>query len=149
MEDQTNGHSLPLPPTPAPPGLPHIYVINSDEAFLETIGDLLQDARVRVTLEQMRPNIAVTLENLHSARPDLLILDIVPHRRDPLLLLEHMLVDADLCQIPILAASTNPALAEQIAQTYRPLVRDVLRKPFAIEVFIQTLQRLQVPIQAI
>lgn len=145
MDDQ----SLPLPPTPAPPGLPHIYVINSDEAFLETIGDLLQDARVRVTLEQMRPNIAVTLENLRSAKPDLLILDIVPHRRDALLLLEHMLVDAELCQIPILAASTNPTLAEQIARTYQPLVRDVLRKPFDIEVFIQTLQRLQVPIQAL
>lgn len=145
MDDE----SVPLPPTPAPPGMPHIYVINSDEEFLETIGDLLQDSRVRVTLEQMRPNIEVTLANLRSAQPDLLILDIVPHRHGAQLLLDRMLHDDELRQIPVLAASTNPGLAEQIAATHQPLVRDVLPKPFDFDEFFATLRRLEVPISVL
>jgi DNA-binding response OmpR family regulator len=142
MDDQT----APLPPTPAPPGIPHIYVINSDEVFLETIGDLLQDSRVRVTLEQMRPNIEVTMANLRSARPDLLILDVVPRRSDAQMLLERMLHDEELSRIPVLAASTNPGLAEQVAAKYQPLVRDLLPKPFDFDEFFATLRRLKVPI---
>jgi DNA-binding response OmpR family regulator len=143
MDDE----ALPLPPTPAPPGVPHIYVINSDEEFLETIGDLLTDVRVRVTLEQMRPNIEVTVANLHSAQPDLLILDVVPHRRDAQWLLERMGADLELSQIPVLAASTNSGLAEQVAATYAPLVRAVLPKPFDVEEFFATLRHLKVPLQ--
>ncbi len=138
--------SLPLPPTPAPPGVPHIYVINSDEEFLETIGELLEDSRLRVTLEQMRPNIEVTVENLRSAQPDLLILDIVPRGHDAQLLLDRMLRDEELRQIPVLAASTNPGLAEQVAARYQPLVRDLLPKPFEVDEFFATLRRLQVPL---
>jgi len=145
MDDET----LPLPPTPAPPGLPHIYVVNSDEVFLETIGELLTDVRVRVTLEQMRPNIEVTLANLRSAQPDLLILDIVPRRNDAQLLLERMHGDPELSQIPVLAASTSPRLAEQVAAAYRPLVRDLLPKPFDLDEFFATLRRLKVPLHVL
>jgi DNA-binding response OmpR family regulator len=143
MDDET----LPLPPTPAPPGVPHIYVINSDEEFLETIGDLLSDARVRVTLEQMRPNIEVTVANLRSAQPDLLILDVVPHRADAQLLLDRMRADPELGQIPVLAASTNSDLAERVAASYAPLVCAVLPKPFEVEEFFATLRHLKVPLQ--
>jgi DNA-binding response OmpR family regulator len=139
--------SLPLPPTPAPPGLPHIYVINSDEEFLETIGDLLSDVRVRVTLEQMRPNVEVTLANLRSARPDLLILDLVPHRGDAEDLLSRMEADADLRALAVLAASTNPRLAERTTEAHPDLVRAILPKPFDMDELFNLLRQLKVPIQ--
>jgi CheY-like chemotaxis protein len=142
MDDET----LPLPPTPPRDGRPHIYVINSDEEFLETIGDLLADSRVQVTLEQLRPNVEVTVGNLHSGNPDLLILDVVPNRRDAAILLERLQADPGLSTLPVLAASTNPALAERMARLYPELVREVLAKPFDVDDFFATLRRLQVPV---
>ena len=57
-----------------------------------------------------------------------------------------MLRDEALRRIPVLAASTNPGLAEQVAATYQPLVRDLLPKPFDFDEFFATLRRLKVPI---
>src|SRR6266849_3554031 len=53
-----------LPPAPSPDGRPHVYVMNSDSDFLALIRALLEDARVQVTLEQLRPNVEVSLDNL-------------------------------------------------------------------------------------
>ena len=66
--------------------------------------ELLADARVRVTLEQLRPNVAVTADNLRSARPDLLLLDVVPFRNDADLLLDHLEADEDMRGLPVLLA---------------------------------------------
>jgi CheY-like chemotaxis protein len=139
--------TLPLPPTPAPDGKPHIYVINSDPAFLEMIADLLSDTRAHVTLEAMRPNIEVTLDNLRSARPDLLILDIVPFRNDAEPLLERMEADDELRHLPVMAASTSKKAAEAAANEHASLVRDILPKPFDLEDFYAKLESLVAGIQ--
>jgi DNA-binding response OmpR family regulator len=133
---------LPLPPAPAGDEKPHVYVINSDPAFLEMIADLLADVRVHVTLEQLRPNVAVTVANLRSARPDLLILDVVPFREDADLLLSQLEAEDDLMGLPVLLASTTPGFAEQIAQSHADLVRDILVKPFDLDSFYALLRRL-------
>ena len=133
---------LPLPPVPAADEKPHVYVINSDPAFLEMIADLLADVRVHVTLEQLRPNVAVTVANLRSARPDLLILDVVPFREDADLLLSQLEAEDDLMGLPVLLASTTPGFAEQVAQTHADFVRDILVKPFDLDSFYALLRRL-------
>src|SRR5579884_1691041 len=108
--DDDDDRALPLPPVPTDDDRPRIYIINSDEAFLEMMADLLTDTRAQVTLEQMRPNVAVTLDNLRSARPDLLILDVVPVRTDAATLLDAIEDDDDLRELPVMLASTSPGL---------------------------------------
>jgi DNA-binding response OmpR family regulator len=121
--------TLRLPPTPAA-DVPHLYVINSNEEFLALIDNVLTDARVRVTLEQLRPNVEVTLANLRSARPDLILLDFIPFRRDAVRLLSALASSEDMPELPVLLVSTNPAHAAGVADQFPQLVRDVLPKPF-------------------
>lgn len=124
--------------------LPFIYVVNSDPDFLEMIGGLLEDVRVRVHLEEMRPNVAVTLDNLRSAGPDLLILDVVPYRNDARLLLERIAADDELRELPILLASTSAGVAEELANAYGNQVLDVLPKPFDLDDFYAKLSHILV-----
>jgi two-component system response regulator len=107
---------------------------------------LLEDARVYVTVEQLRPNVEVSLENLRSARPDLLILDVIPYRRDAAVLLEHMERDDHLKRLPVLVASTTASNAEQLAGAHPDIVRDVLPKPFDLDAFYATVSTLVVGI---
>lgn len=137
----TDGDALPLPPVREGDERPYIYVVNSDPDFLEMIGELLADARAQVTLEQMRPNVDVTLANLRLARPDVLLLDVVPFQRDAQLLLDRLEQDATLGELPVILASTIPAVAEQLAETHASLVRDILSKPFDIDDFFTILHR--------
>ena len=139
----TTDDKLPvLPPTPSLDGQPHIYVMNSDSDFLAMIAALLEDARVHVTLEQLRPNVEVSLDNLRSARPNLLILDVTPYPHAAVELLEHMERDDELKQLPVLVASTSPRVAEDVADAHADIVREVLPKPFDLDAFYTTLRRL-------
>ncbi len=135
-----------LPPLPAGEGKPHIYVMNSDEAFLEMIADLLSDTRAHVTLEQLRPNVEVSLENLRLARPDLLILDVVPGQKSSAILLDRMERDSELRRLPVIVASTTGRIAEELANEHADIVRDVLPKPFELDAFYRLLNRLVVGI---
>jgi DNA-binding response OmpR family regulator len=137
----SNDDPVPLPPTPAE-ALPHLYVINSEEAFLDLIQDALRDIRLRVTLEQLRPNVEVTLGNLRSAQPDLVLLDYVPFREEAAHLLLALASTADLKELPVMLASTSPDLASQLADRYPQLVREVLPKPFAVADLYARLGRL-------
>lgn len=138
----THHNHATTPPSPDSSALPMIYVVNSDPNFLEMIGVLLEDVRVRIHLEQMRPNVAVTVDNLRSAKPDLLILDVVPYENDAQLLLERVSVDSELSHMPILLASTSTGVAEKLANTYGDQVLDVLPKPFDLDDFYLKLSRL-------
>lgn len=145
---QDDDNTLPLPPVQPDDGRPLVYVINSNPEFLEMIAELLSDSRAEVVLEQMRPNVEVTLENLRSARPDLVILDIIAHQKDGPLLLERIAEDPKLQRLPVMLASTNPRVAEQLANTYPNVVRDILPKPFDLEDFFAKLNQLVVGINA-
>jgi CheY-like chemotaxis protein len=134
--------TLPLPPTPAHDNRPHVYVINGDQDFLEMMHDLLSDVRVHVTVELMRPNVEVTLANLRSARPDLLIVDVTPYPDSARHLLDALAATDDLRHLPVMLASTNLKLAEQVADDHADFVRDVLPKPFDVEDFYLKLHRL-------
>jgi len=138
----TSEKPAPLPPTSNPSDLPHIYVINSSSAFLELIRDILSDVRLHITLEQMRPNPEVTISNLRSAQPDLLILDVVPYTDDAIQILERMKDDSDLQNIPVMLISTSTNTAERIAETYTSLVREVLSKPFELDDLYAKLSKL-------
>ena len=137
-----NPTPLPLPPAPVADDAPHVYVINSDAEFLEMIAVLLEDTRARFTLEQMRPNVAVTVDNLRSARPDLLLLDVVPYREDADLLLDYLEEVEELSALPVLLASTAPGVAARVAERHGAFVRDILAKPFEIDAFYDLLSRL-------
>lgn len=138
----SNESPLPLPPTPGTGDRPFVYVINSDPAFLEMIADLLSDVRVRVQLEELRPNLEVTLDNLRSAHPDLVILDLVPVQHDGMLLLERIAEDDELRKLIVMVASTSPGLAERAAEAHASVVRDVLPKPFDLDEFYVKVDRL-------
>lgn len=144
MPNDDSALQLPLPPTTLSDDRPHIYVINSDPNFLEMIGDLLEDEEVQVTLEQMRPNVEVTVDNVRGAQPMLLILDVVPYQPDAGLLLERLAADEDLYELPVMLASTSAGVAEALAQRYSALVRDILPKPFNLDEFYRKLHRLTV-----
>jgi CheY-like chemotaxis protein len=139
MPDATD--ALPLPPTPSPEGQPHVYVINTDSAFLEMIADLLEDTHARITLEQMRPNIEVTIANLCGAQPDVLLLDVLPLHDGAPLLLERLEGEARLDGLPVILASTSPNLAEQLAGAHGARVVGVLPKPFDLDSFYLLLHR--------
>jgi response regulator RpfG family c-di-GMP phosphodiesterase len=109
-----NDDTLPLPPTPTG-HIPHLYVINSNEEFLELMRDVLTDARLRVALEQLRPNVEVTLGNLRSAKPDLVLLDFIPFQDSAIQLLSALASSEDLRELPVMLVSTNPTQAEQVA----------------------------------
>lgn len=145
---QDDDNTLPLPPFHPDDGRPLVYVINSNQEFLEMIAELLSDSRAEVVLEQMRPNLEVTLNNLRSARPDLVILDIIAHQKDGPLLLGRIADDPGLSHLPVMLASTNPRVAEELANTYPNVVRDILPKPFDLDDFFATLNRLVVGINA-
>lgn len=140
--------ALPLPPFRPNDGRPLVYVINSNEEFLEIIAELLSDSRAEVVLEQMRPNIEVSLDNLRSAHPDLLILDIIAHQKDGPILLARIAEDEELHNLPVMLASTNLRIAEELANTYPNVVRDILPKPFDLEDFFAKLNHLVVGINA-
>jgi CheY-like chemotaxis protein len=135
-------NTLPLPPSPVVSDVPHLYVINSDEGFLDLIRDILADERIHVTVEQMRPNVEVTLGNLRAAQPDLVLIDVVPYQQDAARLLEALAAAIDLQELPVMLASTRPQAAEALAQQYPQLVREVLGKPFEIADFFVKLRHL-------
>jgi DNA-binding response OmpR family regulator len=143
----TEENPLPLPPLAGPDGRPHIYVINSSSEFLELIQEVLSDIRLHVTLEQMRSNPEVTIGNLRSAQPDLLMLDVVPYTNDAVQILERMNHESDLDHLPVMLVSTNQHTAEQLAEAYAPLVREVLPKPFDIDELYAKLSQLVANIQ--
>ena len=145
---QDDGTALPLPPARPDDGRPLVYIINSSPEFLEMIGELLADSRAVVMLEQMRPNVEVSLQNLRSAHPDLLILDIVAHEKDGPILLARIAEDEELRNLPVLLASTNPRVVEQLANRYSNVVRDILPTPFDLDDFFAKLNRLVVGINA-
>ncbi|GAC1451168.1 MAG: hypothetical protein PVSMB4_10830 [Ktedonobacterales bacterium] len=138
----TDDLSLPLPPTPADERKPHVYVINSSEDFLEMMDEVLTDVELHVTLEQLRPNVEVTLGNLRSAQPDLVLLDVVPYRTDSLRLLTALSHAGDLKQLPVVLVSTSTAVASNLANQHASLVCDVLPKPFDLDTFYGLLHRL-------
>src|SRR5262249_2052316 len=126
---------LPYPHTPDLGRRAHVYIVDCESEFLDVMAVLLEDPRedprVQRALEQMGPNAVVTLDTLRGARPDPVILEVVPCRQDaatPLVLLEQ---DPALCHLPILPASTSPGVAEQLVDAHDALVQDVLPKPFA------------------
>ena len=133
--------TLPLPPTTTDDNRPHVYVINGNEDFLELIHDLLTDAHLHVTLEMMRPNTEVTVANLRSARPDLLILDVTPYPASARHLLDALAATDDLRHLPVMLASTNPGIAERIANDHGECVREVLPKPFDLQDFYLKLRQ--------
>ncbi len=132
---------LPWPPLAQRNGLPLIYVINSDAEFLEMVADLLADSQVTTALEQLRPDISTTLANLRTARPSLLLLDVIPFRPDAEKLLAAMEADPDLRRVPTIVASTSARVAERAAAAHPQLVRDILPKPFGLDEFYETLGR--------
>ena len=125
--------TLPLPPQPDPQGRPLLYVVNSNPEFLDLIRDILADVNMRVVVEQLRPNPEVTLSNLRSAQPDLILLDYVPFISDARLLLAALRDSADLHSLPVLLASTNPDAATDLASEFADQVVDVLPKPFDLD----------------
>jgi CheY-like chemotaxis protein len=133
--------TLPLPPLPEE-RTSHVYVVNSNPDFLEIIRDVLADVHLHVTVEELRPNVQVTLDNLRAARPDLLLLDVVPFHADARRLLDALNQSEDLAGLPVLLASTSASAAEQLAGEYPSLVRDVLPKPFDLDVLYTKLRKL-------
>ena len=130
------------PPPSAPAPLPHIYVLNAELSFLILMGDLLQQKGVHVTLEQLQPQVHVTLTHLRAAAPGLVLLDAPPTRPEPAQCLAGMAADAKLRQLPVVLTSTTPDLATRLADQYPALVRATLPKPFDLDVLYQTLGRL-------
>jgi DNA-binding NtrC family response regulator len=138
-----SGPQQPYPPTGAHGGRQrHVFVLDSDPAFLEVVGDLLAEVHLRATLEPLRGDVAAVCERLRAALPNLVLVDVTPQRAEAEALLELMEADASLQTIGVLLASTNLGLASRLAQAHGSLVRDVLAKPFDLDEFYAQVCRL-------
>ena len=117
-----------------------IVVVNDDAAYLELLKDFLEDSGFEVDLLQ-EPD--VTLQRIKALQPDLLIIDLI-FGKEPSgwLILEHMHIDAEMKQIPILVCSAAVDQMHQHAHRYEGQRVAFLEKPFDLSVMLERIDGL-------
>jgi DNA-binding response OmpR family regulator len=112
-------------------GRPHIFVVNGAPDFLNLMRELLQDEDYNVTTTNFVP---LTFDQIATARPDVLIVDLVVGQRAGWDLLEALHADAATAEIPVITVSTDPAYltrAQDLAARYGTAA--LLQKPFDLD----------------
>src|SRR5687767_14197439 len=118
----------------------HIFVINGSPAFLNLIRDLFQDEGYNVTTTNYVPT---SFEQIETAHPDALIVDVVVGQQAGWELLEHLDADADTAGIPVLIVSTDPRLLTRAKdQAARYGTHRYLEKPFDVDALLTTVREM-------
>ena len=118
----------------------HVFAINGSPEFLNVVRDLFQEEGYNVTTTNYVPT---SFEQIETARPDALIVDIVVGQSAGWDLLEQLHESAATGGIPVLVVSTDPRLLararDQAAQygTHR-----YLEKPFDVVALLTTIQEM-------
>lgn len=91
----------------------HIFIVNSDPAFLDLVRVLLQDERYNVTTTNFVPR---TFNQIVALRPALLIIDLAIMEQAGWNLLERLKTEALTTNIPVIVVSTNQRLLDHVQQ---------------------------------
>ena len=112
----------------------HVFAINGSPDFLDLIRDLFQDEGYNVTTTNYVPT---SFEQIETAHPDALIVDIVVGQEAGWELLEQLGTDAETAGIPVLVVSTNPQLLTRAQdQAARYGTHRYLEKPFDVDALL-------------
>ncbi|HLM19984.1 MAG TPA: response regulator [Propionibacteriaceae bacterium] len=118
----------------------HIFVVNGSVDFLDVVRDLLQDENYNVTTTNFIPN---TFKQIETARPSLLIVDLIHGEMAGWDLLAALRREAATRDIPVILVSTSMQLLEK-AEEERVLWGGdrYFLKPFRLDDLLQAIQEL-------
>ena len=118
----------------------HIFAINGSPDFLNFIRDLFQEEGYNVTTTNYVPT---SFEQIETARPDALIVDIVIGQSAGWELLEQLGAHANTVGIPVLVVSTDPRLLVRAKdQAARYGTHRYLEKPFDVDALLSSIQEM-------
>ena len=119
---------------------PHVFAINSSPEFLNLIRDLFQEEGYNVTTTNYVPT---SFDQIETAHPDAVIVDIVIGQDAGWELLEQLDADADTAGIPVRVVSTDPRLlAHAEAHAARYGIHRFLEKPLDLEAMLQAIREM-------
>jgi CheY-like chemotaxis protein len=118
----------------------HIFVVNGSADFLDVVRELLQEEQYNVTTTNFVP---LTFKQIETARPSLLIVDLIHGEMAGWDLLAELRHEAATRDIPVILVSTSEQLlvkaeAEQViwgGDRY-------ILKPFSLGALLQAIQEL-------
>jgi CheY-like chemotaxis protein len=118
----------------------HIFVVNGSADFLDVVRELLQDENYNVTTTNFVPQ---TFEQIESARPSLLIVDLIHGEMAGWELLADVRHQAATRDIPVILVSTSQHLLEK-AEAERVIWGGdrYFLKPFSLDALLQAIQEL-------
>ena len=121
----------------------HIFVVNGSADFLDVVRELLQDEQYNVTTTNFVPQ---TFEQIETARPSLLIVDVIHGEMAGWELLAELRHEAATRDIPVILVSTSKQLLEK-AETEQVIWGGdrYLLKPFSLDALLQAIQELVGP----
>jgi CheY-like chemotaxis protein len=118
----------------------HIFVVNGSPDFLDVVRDLLQDEDYNVTTTNFVPR---TFQQIETARPSLLIVDLIHGEMAGWDLLAELRHEAATRDIPVILVSTSERLLEK-AEVERVIWGGdrYFLKPFSLDALLQAIQEL-------
>jgi two-component system response regulator VicR len=118
----------------------HIFVVNGSVDFLDVVRELLQDEHYNVTTTNFVPH---TFKQIETARPSLLIIDLIHGEMAGWDLLAELRHEAGTRDIPVILVSTSKQLLEK-AETERVIWGGdrYFLKPFSLDKLLQAIQEL-------
>jgi two-component system response regulator VicR len=121
----------------------HIFVVNGSADFLDVVRDLLQDEQYNVTTTNFVPQ---TFKQIETARPSLLIVDLIHGEMAGWDLLAELRHEAATREIPVILVSTSEQLLEK-AETEQVIWGGdrYFLKPFSLDALLQAIQELVGP----
>ena len=118
----------------------HVFAINGSPDFLNLVRDLFQDEGYNVTTTNYVPT---SFEQIETARPDALIVDIVIGQQAGWELLEHLNESAATEGIPVLVVSTDSRLLTRAQdQAARYGTHRYLEKPFDVDALLSNIREM-------
>jgi CheY-like chemotaxis protein len=121
----------------------HIFVVNGSVDFLDVVRDLLQDEQYNVTTTNFVPQ---TFEQIETARPSLLIVDLIQGEMAGWDLLAELRQEAATREIPTILVSTSKQLLEKAEKERVIWGGDrYFLKPFSLDALLQAIQELVGP----
>ena len=118
----------------------HIFVVNGSAEFLDVVRELLQDEQYNVTTTNFVPH---TFEQIETARPSLLVVDLIHGEMAGWNLLAELRHEAATRDIPVILVSTSKQLLEK-AEFERVIWGGdrCFLKPFRLDALLRAIQDL-------
>ena len=121
-------------------GRKHIFAIDGSPEFLNIVRELFQEEAYNVTMTNFVPT---SFEQITTAQPDALIVDVVVGQSAGWELLEQLHLSAATAGIPVLVLATSPRLLEQAReQAERYGTHRYLDKPFDVEALLSAIREM-------